>query len=105
MEVLGRKKAICVRAIFVAGAFLAGLFAATIARADLTTNVFVTQQDFANWTPDGNFLYQTVSSPDFDGSSTNGIGNTTNPRRCRNPRLAWHRVGCVAVSLPRFLSR
>src|ERR1700733_10508377 len=61
------------------------VLAAGIARADLTTNVFVTQEDFASWTPDGNFLYQTFSSPDFDGSSTNGIGNTTNPGGAGTP--------------------
>ncbi len=74
---LGRKKAICVRAVFATGALLAGLTAATNARADLTTNVFVTQEDFTGWDGGGNFIVSPQASPDFDGSTVNGVGNTT----------------------------
>jgi hypothetical protein len=57
---------------------------AGIARADLTTNVFTTQQDFTGWSG-ADFNFQPFSSPDFDGSSVNGIGNTSSPGGAGTP--------------------
>jgi hypothetical protein len=78
MEALSRKKAFCARIVSAALTGSCLMFVASFARADLTTNVFTTQQDFTGWTS-GDFILAPAASPDFDASSTNGLGNTTAP--------------------------
>jgi hypothetical protein len=78
MNRLSRKEAIWARVFLGAAAWGCFMILGSIARADLTKTVFTTQEDFTGWTG-ANFIFQPVSSPDFDGSSTNGIGNTTAP--------------------------
>jgi hypothetical protein len=78
MHRLSRKEAICARVFLGAAAWGCFVILGSIARADLTTTVFTTQEDFTGWTG-ANFLFQPVSSPDFDSSSTNGLGNSTAP--------------------------
>jgi PEP-CTERM motif len=40
--------------------------------------LYTTQDDFAEWGPTAGFDLTTPATPDLDGSTTNGLGNTTN---------------------------
>jgi hypothetical protein len=74
----------------------------SVARADLTTTVFTTQEDFTNWSG-SNFILQPVPSPDFDGSGTNGLGNNSAPAGTGTPGslgIEWVSGGYTSATSP-----